>query len=106
MLRRVVLGVVLLALCWSASVGAVTPQDTSLPFDSTGQKVYNSARSVWIPLIVFGALVALAAVFIAGSRSLAGHSIRTVIAIAILAVACTGAIATFFPGLIVALTLP
>jgi hypothetical protein len=106
MQRRVIVCVVLLALCWGASAWAVTPQDTSLPFDSTGAKVYNSARSVWVPLIVFGALIALAVVFIAGSRSLAGHSIRTVIAIAILAVACTGAIAAFFPGLIVALTLP
>jgi len=104
--RRVLVGALVLGMFWSTGAWAVTPQDTSLPFDEIGNKVYSSAKNVWIPLIVFGALVALAGVFIAGSRSLAGHSIRTVIAIAILAVACTGALVTLFPGLIVALTLP
>src|SRR5215471_10614016 len=97
--RRALLLVLVFGLLWSASAWAVTPQDTSMPFDSTGEKVYNSARNVWIPLLVFGALFGLAAVFIIGAQRLAGHAVRTVIAIAILAVACTGALAVFFPGL-------
>jgi hypothetical protein len=105
--RHLLLWVLAAGLLWSTSAWAVTPQDTALPFDNMGASVFSSAKNVWIPLLVFGGLVALAGVFIAGSRSLAGHSIRTIIAIAILAIACTGVgLTTLFPGLITAVTLP
>jgi hypothetical protein len=105
--RRWFLGLLVVALLWGASAWAVTPQDAALPFDQTGEKIYSSAKNVWVPLLVFGGLVALAGVFIAGSRSLAGHSIRTILAIAILAIACTGVgLATLFPGLITTCALP
>jgi hypothetical protein len=95
------------ALCLATQAQAVTPQDTALPFDQMGSNIYSSAKNVWVPLLVFGGLVALAGVFIAGSRSLAGHSIRTIIAIGILAIACTGVgLATLFPGLITSCVLP
>jgi hypothetical protein len=105
--RCLLLSLLVAGLLWSTGAWAVTPQDTALPFDQMGANVYSSAKNVWVPLIVFGGLVALAGVFIAGSRSLAGHSIRTIIAIGILAVACTGVgLAVLFPGLVTACVLP
>jgi hypothetical protein len=105
--RHLLLVALAVGLLWGGSAWAVTPQDTALPFDQMGSNIYSSAKNVWVPLLVFGGLVALAGVFIAGSRSLAGHSIRTIIAIGILAIACTGVgLATLFPGLITACVLP
>ena len=86
---------------------AVTAQTTELPFDALGERVSNSARNVWIPVIVTVGIIALAVAFIVGFQRLAGFSVRTAIALGLLGVAATGAgLAGLFPGLITTVVLP
>jgi hypothetical protein len=86
---------------------AVSAQANGLPFDNMGEAAVSSARNVWIPAIVVLGLIALAVAFIVGFQRLAGYSVRTAIALGILAVAVTGAgLQTLFPGLITSVTLP
>jgi hypothetical protein len=85
---------------------AVSAQSNGLPFDNMGQAAYDSARQVWIPVIVVLGLIGLGAAFIFALSRLAGFAVRTAIGLGVLAVAATGTgLTTLFPGLITAVTL-
>ena len=101
-----VIATLLLVLLGGQVAWAVTPQNNGLPFDEAGEKVYTSGKSVWVPIIVFFVLVALAVAFAIGVQRLAGFATRSAIALGILGVACSaGGLAILFPGLVTALVL-
>ena len=88
-------------------VAAVSAQSNGLPFDNMGQAAYDSARQVWIPVIVVLGLIGLGAAFIFALTRLAGFAVRTAIGLGVLALAATGTgLTTLFPGLITTVILP
>lgn len=95
-----------LLLCQVSWVDAVGADSTGLGFNTAGQKVVDTGRNVFVPVLVIGAVLVLAVLVLVGGR-VAGQAVRTVIACVLLVVVLTGAgIATFFPGLITTGTLP
>src|ERR1700741_2095631 len=82
------------------TVGAVAADETGLGFNDQGTKIVNTARNVWVPVLVVLGIVALATLILIGAR-VAGLAFRYCLACALLAIAVTGTgLATLFPGLI------
>lgn len=103
-----VLGVcAVLSVLLAQPVLAVSIANTEIPIDAQGERVVNSARQTWIPVIVILAIVSLATIIIIGAQRLAGVSVRTAIGLALLSVAATGAgLQTLFPGIVTSVILP
>jgi hypothetical protein len=87
------------------TAGAVAADETGLGFDAAGNKIVNTARNVWIPVVVVLAIIGLAAGILLGMR-VAGFSFRVILCFLLLGIAATATgLATFFPGLVTSLTL-
>lgn len=88
------------------TVGAVAADSTGLGFNTQGQMLVDTGRNVFVPLLVLGGLLLLAAAIGIGLR-VAGVAVRWIVMCILLIVVCTGAgLTTFFPGLITSVTLP